>query len=61
MIDDSVSFARAAALADVNVTLQVWSNMIHAWPMWNAKLAEGRQALKQAGEFMRRWVGSKPT
>ncbi len=61
LIDDSVRFARAAALADVNVTLQVWPNMIHAWPMWNAKLAEGRQALKQAGEFMRRWVGSKPT
>src|SRR5499426_1872618 len=61
LIDDAVRLARAAALADVNVTLQVWSNMIHAWPMWNAKLTEGREALAQAGEFMRRWVGSKPT
>jgi epsilon-lactone hydrolase len=60
LLDDSVRFGRAAALADVNVTLQVWPNMIHAWPMWNAKLTEGRQALQQAGEFMRRWVGSRP-
>ncbi len=56
LMDDSVRFARAAGLADVNVTLQVWPHMIHAWPMWNAKLAEGRQALEQAGEFIRRWA-----
>jgi acetyl esterase/lipase len=48
--------ARALGLADVNVTLQVWPHMIHAWMMWNAKLTEGRQALEQAGAFMRRWV-----
>ena len=56
LMDDSVRFARAAGLADVNVTLQVWPHMIHAWPMWNAKLTEGRQALEQVGAFVRRWV-----
>ena len=58
LLDDAVRFARAAGLADVNVTLQVWPHMIHAWPMWNAKLTEGREALEQAGEFVRRWVRS---
>jgi epsilon-lactone hydrolase len=58
LLDDAVRFARAAGLADVNVTLQVWPHMIHAWTMWNAKLAEGRQALERVGEFMRRWVSS---
>jgi len=58
LLDDSVRFARAAALADVNVALQVWPHMIHAWPMWNAKLTEGRQALEQVGDFVRRWVRS---
>jgi acetyl esterase/lipase len=43
-------------LADVSVTLQVWPHMIHAWAMWNAKLTEGRQALEQMGEFVKRWV-----
>ena len=56
LLDDSVRLARAAGLADINVTLQVWPHMIHAWPMWNAKLAEGRRALEQVGEFVRRWV-----
>jgi monoterpene epsilon-lactone hydrolase len=56
LIDDAVRFARAAGEADVNVTLEIWPHMIHAWPMWNAKLADGRKALTQAGEWMRRWV-----
>jgi acetyl esterase/lipase len=58
LLDDAVRFARAAGLADVNVTLEVWPHMIHAWPMWNAKLTEGREALARAGEFMRRWTRS---
>lgn len=56
LLDDAVRFAGAAAAADVNVTLEVWPHMIHAWPMWNARLADGRKALEHAGEFMRRWV-----
>jgi len=58
LLDDAVRFARAAGLADVSVTLEVWPHMIHAWPMWNAKLEAGRQALAYVGEFMRRWVRS---
>ena len=58
LLDDAARFARAAGLADVSVTLQVWPHMIHAWAMWNAKLTAGREALEQAGEFMRRWVRS---
>lgn len=56
LIDDAVRFGRALGLADVIVTLQVWPYMIHAWPMWNARLTEGRQALEQVGEFIRRWI-----
>src|SRR5262245_28530912 len=56
LLDDAVRFARAAGAADVPVTLEVWPHMIHAWPMWNAKLADGRRALERAGEFIRRWI-----
>ena len=56
LLDDAVRFAAAAGAADVQVTLEIWPHMFHAWPMWNAKLAAGRAALTQAGEFMRRWV-----
>jgi epsilon-lactone hydrolase len=27
--------------------------MIHAWPVWNARLESGRRALANAGTFMR--------
>jgi len=56
LLDDAVRFARAAGATDVSTTLEIWPHMIHAWPMWNAKLEEGRRALAQAGAFIRRWT-----
>jgi acetyl esterase/lipase len=54
LIDDSTRFVRAAGCADVQVSLEIWPHMIHAWPMWNARLEQGRQALASAGAFLRR-------
>ena len=53
LLDDAVRFAAAAGAADVAVTLEIWPQMIHAWPVWNARLAAGRRALASAGTFMR--------
>jgi len=54
LLEDSMRFAAAAGAAGVAVTLEIWPEMIHAWPMWNAHLAAGRRALANAGEFIRR-------
>ena len=54
LLADATRFAAAAGAADVAVTLEIWPHMIHAWPMWNAKLEDGRRALASAGAFMRR-------
>jgi acetyl esterase/lipase len=54
LLDDAARLARAAGAADARVTLEIWPHMIHAWPLWNARLAAGRQALESAGAFMRR-------
>jgi epsilon-lactone hydrolase len=54
LLDDSTRFAAAAGAADVDVTLEIWPHMIHAWPMWNAHLEPGRRALAHAGAFIRR-------
>jgi epsilon-lactone hydrolase len=54
LLDDSTRFAAAAGAANVAVTLEIWPDMIHAWPMWNAHLEPGRRALANAGEFIRR-------
>jgi acetyl esterase/lipase len=53
LLADATRFAAAAGSADVDVTLEVWPHMIHAWPVWNAKLEDGRRALARAGEFIR--------
>jgi acetyl esterase/lipase len=52
LLSDSVRFAEAAGAAGAAVTLQIWPDMIHAWPMWNAYLEAGRQALASAGTFI---------
>ncbi len=53
LLADATRFAEAAGSADVAVTLQIWPRMIHAWPMWNAHLRAGRDALTGAGAFIR--------
>jgi hypothetical protein len=35
-------FVAAAGAGKVSVSLAVWPDMIHAWPMWNAGLEPGR-------------------
>jgi acetyl esterase/lipase len=53
LLDDAVRLAAAAGAAAVAVTLEIWPHMIHAFPVWNARLAAGRRALASAGAFMR--------
>jgi epsilon-lactone hydrolase len=52
LLDDATRFAAVAGAADVRVTLEIWPQMIHAWPLWNAHLEPGRRALANAGAFI---------
>jgi epsilon-lactone hydrolase len=53
LLDDAARLTARAGAADVAVTLQIWPHMIHAWPLWNAHLEDGRRALANAGAFIR--------
>jgi monoterpene epsilon-lactone hydrolase len=53
LLDDAVRLAAAAGSADVRTTLEIWPHMIHAWPLWNARLEPGRRALAHAGAFFK--------
>ena len=53
LLSDATRFAEAAGAANVAVTLEIWPRMIHAWPVWNGGLAEGREAITRAGQFIR--------
>jgi monoterpene epsilon-lactone hydrolase len=53
LLDDATRLAARAGAVDVAVTLEIWPHMIHAWPLWNAHLEDGRRALASAGAFVR--------
>lgn len=53
LLADSTRLAAAAGAAGVRVTLEIWPHMIHAFPMWNGGLADGRRALASFGAFAR--------
>jgi monoterpene epsilon-lactone hydrolase len=53
LLDDATRFAAVAGAADVRVSLEIWPQMIHAWPLWNAYLEPGGRALASAGAFIR--------
>jgi acetyl esterase/lipase len=53
LLSDATRLAEAAGSADVDVQLEIWPHMIHAWPVWNAGLEDGRRALENAGAFVR--------
>ena len=54
LLDDAVTLAGRAGAAGVAVTLEVWPEMIHAFPMFFPRVAASRRATAGAGAFMRR-------
>jgi acetyl esterase/lipase len=52
LLDDATRLANVAGAADIPVTLEIWPHMIHAWPLWNARLEPGRRALASGGAFI---------
>ncbi|MCF1710955.1 alpha/beta hydrolase [Tabrizicola sp. J26] len=57
LLDDSLRLARKMGVAHVAVTLQVYPRMIHAFPVWQKRLAEGRRAIAQAAAFLEERLG----
>lgn len=53
LFDDATRLAAKAKSDGVEVTLELWEDMIHAWISLAAKLPEGRQAIDRIGEFVR--------
>jgi epsilon-lactone hydrolase len=53
LLDDALSLARIAGLADVSVDLQIWPEMIHVWHLYHPQLTAGRNAIAVGGVFVR--------
>jgi epsilon-lactone hydrolase len=57
LLDDAVRLAGVAGAADVQVTLRIWPDMIHAWHLFYQQVAAGRRALAEVGGFIRAALG----
>ncbi len=52
LLSDSTSFAERAREAGVEVSLQIWPEMMHVWQLTASFLPEARQAVVKMGEFV---------
>jgi acetyl esterase/lipase len=57
LLDDSTRVAERARQAKVQVTLEVWPEMIHVWHFFGSFLPEGQQAIDGIGKFIREHTG----
>ncbi len=60
LLDDSLRVAERARSAGVDVQLEVWPDMIHAWHVFAPMLEEGRRAIDRIGGFVSRITADSP-
>ncbi len=53
LLDEALAFRRRAEEAGVEVTLEVWDEMIHVWHIFFAMLEEARRAIRGIGAYYR--------
>jgi acetyl esterase/lipase len=61
LLDDSTRLAERAKAAGVDVTLEIWPEMIHVWHFFAEMLPEGQQAIERIGEWVRERAGAPVT
>ena len=54
--DQVRAFAERAKAAGVDVRLELWPDMIHAWHLWASIFEASRRAIDQVAEFARRRI-----
>jgi acetyl esterase/lipase len=57
LLDDSQRLADRALAAGVDVSLEIWPEMIHGWQNFAAILPEAREAIDHIGRFVRSHLG----
>ena len=55
LLDDSIRFAERAKAAGVDVTLDVWEDMIHVFQAFAGFAPESREAIDKIGEFIQKF------
>ncbi|HUF53363.1 MAG TPA: alpha/beta hydrolase [Dehalococcoidia bacterium] len=58
LLDDAVRFAQLATESGVDVTLEVWDEMIHVFQFFAPMLPEGVEAINTVGKFIKSQIGA---
>ena len=58
LLDDARRLASRAAAANVDVELEVWGDMIHAWHIFAGMVPEAQEGIDAIGAFVRAHVGT---
>jgi acetyl esterase/lipase len=61
LLSDSTRLAERAEAVGVDVTLEVWPDMIHVWHFFAAMLPEGQQAIDGIGAWVKERLGAPVT
>ena len=59
LLDDSLRLMSKAAADNIAVELKVWQDMIHCFQLFAPNLANGREAIKEAGAFLIKHLPTK--
>jgi acetyl esterase/lipase len=54
LLSDSTRYAEKARIAGVDVTIEVWPNMFHAWQGFWMVIPEGKAAIEKLGAFLQK-------
>jgi monoterpene epsilon-lactone hydrolase len=54
LFDQIQAFAKKAKKQKVAVTLEIWPEMLHSWPLFASAFPEGAQAIEKIGEWVRK-------
>jgi epsilon-lactone hydrolase len=57
LVDDARVLAERARIAGVDVTLEVWPEMIHVWHVFAGRVPEATAAVARVGDFVRDRLG----
>ena len=57
LVDDALALERLAMAAGVDVTTEVWDDMVHVWHWFLPMLDEAQRAVDGIGSFLRRRLG----
>jgi len=56
LLDDAKRLAQRAEMAGVDVTLEIWEEMIHVFQYFVAMLPEGQEAIDKIAAFIKKHV-----